>query len=195
MNRAYSVLEIKAVDEERRTFRGIASTPTTDRMGDIVESEGATFQLPIPLLWQHNSNDPIGWVTEATVTKDGIEVVGEIASVEDEGELKERLKKAWQMLKAKLVRGLSIGFNPLESTRIENTWSYRFVKWEWLELSCVTIPANQEATITAIKSIDRTLLAASGRLSKSVPLIPANPGVSGTETAGNGAVKLIPRGD
>src|SRR3990167_7994504 len=149
MNRAYSILTIKAVDEEKRKFTGIASTPSTDRVGDIMEPKGAQFKLPLPLLWQHNSSDPIGWVTSAKVTKDGIEVEGEIANIPKDGELKSRLLKAWQMIKAKLVRGLSIGFNSVEAARIEGTYGYSFLKWEWLELSAVTIPANQDATITA----------------------------------------------
>ena len=180
MKRAYAVLEIKAVDGEKRTFSGIATTPSTDRMGDVVEPDGATFKLPIPLLWQHDSSDPIGWVRTARVTSKGIEVEGEIASIQDDGPLKQRLDTAWQMLKAKLVRGLSIGFNSIESARIDGTYGIRFLKWEWLELSAVTIPANQDATITAIKSIDQKLLAASGRgqVQRSAGL--SNPGASGT---------------
>lgn len=169
MNRAYSVLDIKSVDEQKRKFSGIASTPSTDRMGDIVEPKGAQFKLPLPLLWQHDSRDPIGWVTSAKVTNSGIEVEGEIADIPEEGELKTRLSKAWQMIKNKLVRGLSIGFDSIESARIEGTYGYRFIKWEWLELSAVTIPANQDATITTIKSIDRALLAASGRFAVDKP--------------------------
>lgn len=178
MNRAYAVLEIKALDTEKRTFTGIATTPSADRMGDIVEPKGAQFKLPIPLLWQHNASDPIGWVTRAKVTDAGIEVEGEIADIPDEGPLKDRLKTAWQMLKSKLVRGLSIGFNSVESSRIDGTYSYRFLKWEWLELSAVTIPANQDASITAIKSIDTELRAASGMKRKAVSLI-TTPGASG----------------
>ena len=55
-HRAYSCLEIKASAETggRRTFKGIATTPATDRTGDIVEPKGAEFKLPITLLWQHN---------------------------------------------------------------------------------------------------------------------------------------------
>ena len=165
MQRAYSILNIKSTAEVngKRTFSGIATTPSTDRMGDIVEPKGAEYKLPIPFLWQHNSGDPIGWITSAKVTDKGIEVEGEVANFAEDGELKDRLTKAWQMLKAKLVRGLSIGFNSIETARIEGTWGYRFLKWEWLELSAVTIAANQDATITAIKSIDQALLAASGR--------------------------------
>jgi HK97 family phage prohead protease len=195
MNRAYTVLEIKATAEEgKRTFTGIASTPTTDRMGDIVEPKGAQFKLPIPLLWQHNSDDPVGHITKAVVTESGIEIEGEITTLpaeESQTELGLRLLKAWQMLKSKLVRGLSIGFNPLEHTHIDGTYGYRFLKWEWLELSAVTIPANQEASITAIKSADREQMAALGRKSESFVRIP--PGVSGNR-ARKGVVYLNPKG-
>jgi HK97 family phage prohead protease len=184
MKRAYSILEIKSVtgDTGKRRFTGIASTPTTDRMGDIVEPKGAQFKLPIPLLWQHDAKQPIGWITAARVTDKGIEVDGEVADIAEEGSLKNRLTEAWQMLKSKLVSGLSIGFNPLESADIKGSnWAQRFIKWEWLELSAVTIAANQEASITAIKSIDQRLLAASGRGQGSGQSADNRPGVSGTQ--------------
>jgi hypothetical protein len=131
MNRAYSVLDIKAAEDGagKRIFRGMATTPSTDRTGDIVEPKGAEFKLPIPLLWQHNSREPVGWVTAAKVTDKGIEIEGEVANVAEPGKLKDRLDEAWQMLHAKLVQGLSIGFTAIESQRIEQTYAYRYVKW------------------------------------------------------------------
>ncbi|MFM7011873.1 MAG: peptidase U35, partial [Betaproteobacteria bacterium] len=62
INRAYSVLTIKSYDDDERTIEGIATTPSPDRYGDIVEPDGAKFQLPIPLLWQHDSDKPVGHV-------------------------------------------------------------------------------------------------------------------------------------
>lgn len=191
MERAYSTLVIKALSDEggKRTFKGIASTPTTDRMGDIVEPKGAVFKLPMPLLWQHDSHDPIGWITAARVTEKGIEVDGEVAQIEEDGPLKERLTTAWQMLKAKLVRGLSVGLKPLESARIEGTFGMRYTKWLWYELSAVTVPANADASITTIKSLDKALLAATGRKQdRVVRLLP--PGVSGQPEARKGVVFL-----
>jgi len=199
MNRAYATLEIKAVEDAadgKRRFSGIASTPSTDRMGDVVEPKGAEFKLPIPLLWQHNSHDPIGWVTSAKITDKGIEVEGEVATLPDlpdEDDLKKRLKLAWQMIKSKLVRGLSIGFNSLESARIDGTYGIRFLKWEWLELSAVTIPANQDATITAIKAIDNQTRAALGQRRKSVVYVEKSPGATGKPAPRRpGAVYLKP---
>ncbi len=161
LHRAYSLLTIKSVDVEPRIITGIATTPSTDRSGDIVESAGATFQLPIPLLWQHDSKQPIGEVFAATVTDAGIEIKARIASIAEPGKLKDRLDEAWQSVKSGLVRGLSIGFKSLEDADIKGTDGVRFLKWLWLELSAVTIPANAEATIHTLKSCDIGL-AASG---------------------------------
>ena len=175
MNRAYSLLHVKKVDDDKRIITGIATTPSVDRMGDIVEPKGAEFKLPIPLLWQHNSAQPIGFVTRARVTNAGIEITAKIEREDEPGELKTLLDFAWQSMKKGLVRGLSIGFQPLERSRIEgDTYGQRFIKWLWLELSAVTIPANQEASITTIKTFDDEARAASGRMrqaSKTAPVV------------------------
>lgn len=158
-HRAYSLLEIKGAGEEdgKRIIRGIASTPSPDRAADVVVPEGAKFTLPLPLLWQHRSDEPIGHVVQAKVTKKGIEVVAEIAAgVTDE------IERAWKLIKGGLVRGLSIGFRGLDTENIPNSWGIKFNEWEWLELSAVTIPANAEATITSLKSIDSAIRAAAG---------------------------------
>ena len=163
LNRAYGLLEIKEVDEAARTITGMASTPSPDRLQDVVEPTGAQFKLPLALLWQHNSREPIGHVTRAKVTKAGIEIVAKLARIAEPGRLKDRLDEAWQMLKSGLVSGLSIGFRPIETAFIEETNGIRFIKWDWLELSAVTIPANAEATIATVKSIDTAQRAASGK--------------------------------
>jgi HK97 family phage prohead protease len=171
LNRAYSLLEIKSVDEDERIITGIATTPTADRDGDIVEPKGAEFKLPIPLLWQHDSRQPIGEVFYAKVTSAGIEIKARIVKIAEPGTLKDRLDEAWQSIKAGLVKGLSIGFRSVESARIDNTYAYRFMKWLWLELSAVTIPANADASIQTIKSLDvgRPAATGTGRESSHTP--------------------------
>lgn len=163
LSRAYSLLTIKSVDDDERIITGIATTPEPDRYGDIVESKGAQFKLPIPLLWQHNAREPIGHVFAAKVTNDGIEIKARFVKIDEPGKLKDRIDESWQSVKSGLVSGLSIGFNAIESARIEQTFAYRFVKWLWLELSVVTIPANGDCSITAVKSLDAAYLAESGR--------------------------------
>lgn len=184
LERAYSTLELKSVDEDARVIRGVASTPEPDRMGDVVVPEGAEFELPLPLLWHHRSDQPIGHVTDAKVTKKGIEIVAQIARVADAGKLKDRIDEAWQTIKSGLVKGLSVGFKalehePLNKTETDDPWELifgpkKFTKWLWLELSAVTIPANAGASINQIKAIDRAALGIS-----TVVSLGNQPGVSG----------------
>jgi HK97 family phage prohead protease len=175
LNRAYSLLTIKEADDDARQITGMATTPTPDRLEDVVEPEGAQFKLPLALLWQHNSEQPIGRVTHARVTKAGIEIIAKIARTVETGRLKDRLDEAWQSIKAGLVTGLSIGFKPLEHEYIKETKGVRFTKWDWLELSVVTIPANAEANITTVRSIDIAQRAASAsekeRLAEPIPRV------------------------
>jgi len=147
LRRAWSTLEIKSVDAEQRVITGIATSASTDRMGDIVEPEGAEFELPIPLLWQHDSKSPIGKVTQARQTKAGIEITAQIAKTDTPGLLKDRLDLAWQSITMGLVRGLSIGFKSLEESYDKVTGGFHFLKWLWLELSAVTIPANADVPL------------------------------------------------
>lgn len=194
MDRAYSLLDIREFDDATRVIEGIASTPSPDRYGDVVEPMGAQFALPMALLWQHNAEKPVGTVEFAKPTKTGIPFKARLAKVDEPGNLKDRVDEAWQSIKAGLVRAVSIGFRSLEHSYMEGG-GVHFQKWEWLELSLVTIPANSDAVITAVKSLDRQHIAAVGR---AVRLI--TPGASGTPArkgepndARKGAVQLIPR--
>lgn len=160
LQRAWTTLEIKSVDEDERIIDGIATTPTTDRGGDIMEPGGAEYRLPIPFLWQHDQKQPIGEVIAVTVSPKSIAIRARIAKLDEPGPLKDRLDTAWQSIKLKLVRGLSIGWAPIDATPIKGSYGLHVTKWLWGELSAVTIPQNVEATILAVKSAD---LAASGR--------------------------------
>lgn len=182
-DRVYSVVDIKEFDDEKREFTGIATTPSTDRMDDIVEPSGAKYVLPIALLWQHDRSLPVGTVVSVRATKNGIEVKGSIARVESPAGLAARLDEAWQSLKTQLVRGLSIGFRPIEYSFMDNG-GIHFTKWEWLELSLVTIPANAEATITAVKSFDRKHAAPGNHV---LPVVRIN------KSAGASATKSKPK--
>ena len=162
MERAYSLLEIRSADDDARVIEGIASTPTPDRYQDIVDPLGAKYALPMPLLWQHHHAEPVGHVEFAELTEEGIPFRATLARTDEPGTLKDRLDEAWQSVKLRLVRAVSIGFRPLESSYMQETGGIRFLSWEWLELSLVTIPANSEATINTIRSIDTTTRAALG---------------------------------
>ncbi|WGM01778.1 phage major capsid protein [Arsenophonus nasoniae] len=160
--RSYSLLTIKSVNEEKREIKGVATTPSSDSYGDIVDPDGGVFTLPIPLLWQHNHDEPIGEVTEAKVTKEGIEVKAKLAKVASPSRLSARLDEAWESIKSGLVKGLSIGFRPLEYVFIDEG-GIHFTKWQWFELSAVTIPANVDCSLQTVKSLFKSPAASGTR--------------------------------
>lgn len=168
VERAYSRIEVKSFDDDLREIRGIASTPSTDRMGDVVTPSGAKFDLPIPLLWQHWHDSPIGNVVKATVTDAGIEIVARLVKpiAGMPTQLVARLEEAWASIKTGLVRGLSIGFSSNEYSYIDT--GINFLSWDWHELSVVTIPANSDASIQQIRSISQKQMAATGHKSADV---------------------------
>lgn len=172
MNRAYSLLEIKQIDDlgDKRVIEGIASTPEGDRMGDTIDPKGISYVLPLPLLFQHNSSQPIGNVIAAKVSKAGMTIKAQIAPAG----VAEFIDQAWALIKAGLIRGLSIGFRPLERSDNNETGGYNFLKTELLEISAVTVPANASATILTVKSIDSQALAALGKERTSVSLDPTS---------------------
>lgn len=150
--KAYALLTITKAAADSGILEGVASTPTPDRVGDVVEPAGARFKLPLPLLWQHDKSDPIGHVIDAQITPQGIRIRAQVAK-----NLDERIGRYWSLLKSGLVRGLSVGFRGLQSEPIGRT-GIRYKSWEWLELSAVTIPANTEASVLAVKAADARLV-------------------------------------
>lgn len=156
--RAYSLLEVKAVNEDKRIIRGIATSPTVDRVGDIVEPLGVEFKNPLPFLWQHQHDKPIGTVKFDKPTKDGITFEAELPIIDEAGTLKDRVDEAWQSIKLGLVRAVSIGFRAIEYAFMDEG-GIRFMKSEVFELSAVTIPAQPDAVMTSIKAMDAEGLA------------------------------------
>lgn len=196
MDRAYSILNVKSFDDEQRIIRGIATTPETDRVGDIVVSEGVQFKNPSPLLWQHQHDKPVGTVKFSKPTAKGVEFEAQMPKIDEPGALKDRVDEAWQSVKAGLVTAVSIGFRSVDGAveRMKDG-GLKFLKTEVMELSLVTIPANASAVITAIKSIDhQQMQASSSHDALRVGGGLESPGATGTKTAvSRGAVKLIPR--
>lgn len=184
MHFAHSVMTVKSIDEDgdERVITGIASTPAPDRVGDVVEPMGARFKTPMPLLWQHKHDLPVGLVEFAQPTPKGIPFRARLPKVLEPGVLKDRVDEAWQSIKHKLVTGVSVGFKPVQGqVEVIKGGGLRFKAWDWFELSLVTIPAQVEATILTIKSLDARQLAASGHTRKGVVHLQDLPGVSGPE--------------
>lgn len=151
--RAYSVFDIKSIDDDQRVISGLATSPVPDRAGDIVEPMGVKFTNPMPFLWQHRHDSPVGTVVFDKPTKKGITFTATLPKIAEPGPLKDLVDMAWQAIKEKLVRGVSIGFRPLKYAYLENG-GVHFQEAEVYELSAVTIPMHQLATIQNVKAMD-----------------------------------------
>lgn len=179
---AWSILNIESLDSQSRVIRGIATSPQVDRAGDIVEPLGITYADDMPLLWQHDASKPVGRVKFGKPTKDGVPFEATLPLIGVDGALKARVDEAWQSVVYGLVRAVSIGFRALVGGHEQlKDGGVRFTKTEVMELSLVTIPANSQAVITAVKSFD---------------LKSQSPGVSGFPLPLKkcGVVFIIPKG-
>lgn len=147
-NRAYTWLEVRAVDEEKRIIEGIATTPLQARDGDILETAGIQFKLPIPFLYRHK--DPFGNVIKADVSNKGIAVRIQAGAAG----ISQAVDEQWNLVKSGLVRGLSIAWVPIQEVYDKEINGYRIMKSEWLELSAVPVGSDPNAMITAVRSAD-----------------------------------------
>ena len=153
--RAYSFLQVKEFANEGRIIRGIATTPTPDRVGDVVDPLGVKFQNPAALLWQHRHDQPVGTVKFEKPTSEGIRFEAEIMVPEDDwpASMKERVNEAWHSVKSGLVRAVSIGYREMAHEVLKGG-GWKFTETEVFELSLVTIPANAEANIDYVRAFD-----------------------------------------
>lgn len=153
-NRAMIDLSIKSVDDDARQIEGWATKPEEDRMGDVVMPKGAVYKLPLPFLLDHDHSKAVGLVDKVEVTEKGIKFWAHIKKIAEEGEAKRLTDYAWSLIKNGLRSAVSIGFRSLDAEQIPNSYGLKFNKWEWLELSAVTVPAHPGAVITGRKSLD-----------------------------------------
>lgn len=158
MNRAWSLLEVKQVDDEQRVIRGVATSPTVDRVGDIVDPMGVSIRGRVKLHLYHKHDMPVGHVEFGKVSKGGIPFTAYLPEVAEAGIVRERVNEAWHSVKYKLLDAVSIGFKAIEAEPIPGSYGTKFTKWEMLELSLVGVPANPDAVITAFKSCDSTAI-------------------------------------
>ena len=102
-----------------------------------------------PLLWQHDSSQPIGAFTKLVPDDTGLYAEGTLL-VNDV----QKAREAHALAKAKVVRGMSIGYsvNPGGEAYDGKAKANRLTSLNLLEGSMVTFPANTEAGMTDIKS-------------------------------------------
>jgi HK97 family phage prohead protease len=142
-------LKIKAVDDTTGTFTGMgAVTGNVDLGGDKIMPGAFTRTLAgakqFPLLFQHDPMSPIG-TAKVTETAQGLFVEGTLLLQDPTAQ------KAYTFIKAGVVKGLSIGFECLQSTMNGDIREIRELKL--YEISCVLWPMNEDAKISSVKSL------------------------------------------
>ena len=130
---------------------GMASTNNTDRVGDIIESEAWTkgglqnyLNNPV-ILFNHDYNQPIGRAIELGTNDNGLQLKAKIAK--SAGHVGELIKEG-------VLGAFSVGFRVKDAEYMTETDGYKIKDAELLEVSVVTVPANQAATFSLAKSFD-----------------------------------------
>jgi HK97 family phage prohead protease len=141
-------MEIKEISPEG-VFEGLLSPyGNIDDGGDVVEPGAYTKTLKdrgskVPLLWQHKSDIPVGDLALED-RPEGLWCKGKLLM-----ELPEA-QKAYLLCKARIVKGLSIGFETVKDAIEAGVRHLKEIKL--YEGSIVTFPMNEMAVITSIKS-------------------------------------------
>lgn len=132
-------------------YRDVVMPGAFEESLDAWKQKGA---LP-PVLWQHMSTMPIGPHTLMRESDKGLYVEGRLMI--DPKEENPEARKAHALLKAKVIRGMSIGYDIAEGgmTYFKEENTYHLTKLDLWENSIVTFPANTEAMVENVKSILR----------------------------------------
>lgn len=147
-------LSVKAVSDDG-VFNGYGSVfGVVDSYNEIVApgafaeslAEIAAKGRPVPVLWQHRSDQPVGIYTSLSEDDRGLKVEGRL--ILDVA----RAKESHALMKAGAVSGLSIGYYVRESSYDEKTGVRTLTRLDLVEVSLVTFPANDAARIDTIKS-------------------------------------------
>lgn len=143
--------EVKSLREDG-TFEGYASVfNNVDSQRDRVhpgafKASIKTRDKPVQLLWQHQWDKPIGVITALFEDARGLFVKGKLLM--DVAQARE----AYSLLKAGVVRGLSIGYSVKRSRRNPDSGIRELLDLNLWEISLVTLPANEAAQVTVVKS-------------------------------------------
>ena len=153
MNKIFHIgSTFKAFEEDDSLhIAGMASTNATDRVGDVIETEAWTkgglnnyLNNPV-ILFNHDYNQPIGRAIQLGTNDNGLQLKAKIAK--SAGHIGELIKEG-------VLGAFSVGFRVKDAEYMAETDGYKIKDAELLEVSVVTVPANQAATFSLAKSFN-----------------------------------------
>ncbi|WP_341991861.1 HK97 family phage prohead protease [Azorhizobium sp. AG788] len=120
---------------------------TPDRVGDVIEKGAfAGARLPLPMLFGHDHNDPVGVWEGAEEAQDGLRLKGRLL-VEDVS----RAREVRALVRSGAVGGLSIGFVTRKAAPRKGG-GRTISALDLLECSLVSVPMHPGARVTSAKS-------------------------------------------
>ena len=144
----FALDELKT-DDDTRSIEGFASIFGNVDSGNDIVIRGAfakTLKKRQPvMLWQHNTNEPIGVWSEYEETEKGLRVKGTLADTMLGID-------AYKLLKMGALKGLSIGYGTKKYEIDQDKGTRRLMELDLFEVSLVTFPMNERATITRVKA-------------------------------------------
>jgi HK97 family phage prohead protease/HK97 family phage major capsid protein len=146
-------IAVKGVSEKTLKIAGYANTSDKDRSGDIVVPDAwakgiENFRRNPILLFQHDHGKPIGKVNSVTVDKKGIFVE---ASVSEAAEKQHGVKT---LISDGVLKSFSVGFRVKDADYDKRTDTFFIKSVELLEISVVSVPANQNSLFSIRKSFE-----------------------------------------
>ena len=110
-----------------------------DKGGDVVMPGAfAGAAAPIPLLWQHQPNEPIGFVDSLMEDDRGLRMTARIVA-------RGRGEQAAALVRAGAITGLSFGYRVKAASPTRG--GRRLERIELVEVSLVTFPMQREARV------------------------------------------------
>lgn len=147
-------LQIKATGDDG-TVEGYGSVfGVRDNYDDVIakgafaeslKSHKSEGTMPA-MLWQHDSDEPIGVWTEMVEDAKGLRIKGQLCMETTGG------REAHALLKMGALNGLSIGFVSKKWTYDQDSEVRTLTGIDLWEVSLVTFPANEKARVTNVKS-------------------------------------------
>ena len=162
MSHLYKSFELKAKEDETGLIAGFFSTydETPDSYGDIVRPGAFTETIkkrldsghPFPLCFNHDFSKIIGYVTKIEDTEKGPYIEAKFLDTQLAQDVRKMLQSGaiYQFSFAYDVLGYEKPTDEQKKAGIYNI----LTKLEVFEISVVTVPANQNAVVTEVKSAE-----------------------------------------